>query len=66
MERICKKNSPIKPILAELQIGDVVKFPVSRASTIRTSCSCLKLEKGKVFECTTERKIKKISVMRVK
>ena len=66
MEKFMSLNDPIKPTLREMQVGDVVHFPVSRMSVIRTLSSTLGYEMDRKYTARHNRNMKMMSVTRVK
>lgn len=57
-----------KPMLAQLRemsVGDVLVFPIERASTIKSCCSAFGLEWNKVFRTKQDRINRTLSVTRL-
>lgn len=52
------KNNHQKPILAvlrDMSIGDIEAYPLSKISSVRTSCSTFGLQWGKTFSTRVNR-----------
>lgn len=65
MEKFMSLNDPIRPTLREMQVGDVVHFPVSKMSVVRTLSSTLGYEMERKYTVRHNRKIKKMTVTRI-
>lgn len=66
MEKNCNENTPICPILAEMQIGDVVFYPVSRYRSVKTTSSVYGLEQDRYYKCHIMRDKRLVSVERTR
>jgi hypothetical protein len=66
MRKKCNENTPIRPTLEKMQVGDVVFFPVSRLGSIKTTSSNYGLETDRYFKTAIQRKKRTISVERTK
>lgn len=42
-------QTPIKPTLELMQVGEIVTFPYSRRKSVRSTASELKIDKGMIF-----------------
>ena len=56
MRKNFKENSPIRPNLAEMTVGDVITFPLSRGSVLRTTCANFGLETRRTFQTRSDKK----------
>lgn len=66
MEKICNENTPIRPTLAEMSVGDVVFFPISRLTVIRSTASTYGLEKDRYYKARTHKEDRTVSVERTR
>lgn len=64
MENNYSEKRPIRATLKEMEIGDIVHFPVSRTSVIRSSTSTLNLELGRKYVSRLNRENMTIDVTR--
>ena len=58
MEKFMSLSDPIKPTLREMQVGNVVHFPVSKMSVIRTLSSVLGFEMNRKYTAKHNHKMK--------
>ena len=65
MERFLSESDPVKPILKEMEVGDVVHYPISRLSVISASTSTIGLELGRKYQAVRNKKMKTIVVKRL-
>ncbi len=64
MENNYSEKRPIRATLKEMEIGDIVHFPVSRTSVIRSTTSTLNLELGRKYVSRLNRETMTIDVTR--
>ena len=64
MEKNYSDKSPIRATLKEMEVGDIVHFPVSRTSVIRSTTSTLNLELNRKFVSRLRRETMTIDVTR--
>jgi len=50
MRKNFKENSPVRPNLTKMAVGDVITFPKCRVNVIRSTCATLGMEKDMVFQ----------------
>lgn len=63
-----KNNQPLAPIAPRLrlmEVGDTIKFPTSRLSTVKVSCNTISLQLGVTFKTSVRRQENIIEVTRV-
>lgn len=65
MEKNYQEKKPIRATLKEMEIGDVVHFPTSRTSVIRSTTSTLNLEMERRYVSRLNRETKSIDVTRM-
>lgn len=51
--------------LTTMKVKAIVTFPITRASTVRSTCSLINLQTGKKFQTRTSREKKTITVTRI-
>lgn len=66
MEQNYSKKSPIRATLREMGVGDIIHFPVSRTSVIRSTTSTLNLELNRKYISRLNRETMTIDVRREK
>ena len=64
MKELTNKK-PISPTLKEANIGEVISFPLSRLSVVKSTCTILATETGRKFKTAINRDEKVIKVMRL-
>lgn len=64
MEKNYSEKMPIRATLKEMEVGDVVHFPVSKVSVIRSAASTLGLETGRRYMSRINREMMTIDVVR--
>lgn len=64
MEQNYSEKSPIRATLKEMEVGDIVHFPVSRTSVIRSTTSTLNLELTRKYVSRLNRETMTIDVTR--
>ena len=64
MENNYSEKRPIRATLKEMEIGEIVHFPVSRTSVIRSTTSTLNLETGRKYISRLNRENMTIDVTR--
>lgn len=64
MEQNYSDKKPIRATLRDMEIGDIVHFPVSRTSVIRSTTSTLNLELGRKYVSRLNRENMTIDVTR--
>lgn len=55
---------PIAPRLRAMEIGDIIKFPSSRLSSVKVSCTTISLQLGVTFKTSVRRDQNIIEVTR--
>lgn len=65
MEKNYQEKKPIRATLKEMEIGDIVHFPTSRTSVIRSTTSTLNLEMERRYVSRLNRETKSIDVTRL-
>lgn len=65
MEKNYQEKKPIRATLKKMEIGDVVHFPTSRTSVIRSTASTLNLEMERRYVSCLNRETKSIDVTRL-
>lgn len=64
MEDLTNKK-PVSPTLKAANIGEVVSFPLSRLSVVKSTCVTLATETGRKFKTAINREEKVIKVKRI-
>ena len=64
MEQNYSEKAPIRATLKEMEVGDVVHFPTSRTSVIRSTTSTLSLELERKYSSKLNRDTMTIDVTR--
>ncbi len=64
MEQNYSEKSPIRATLKEMEVGDIVHFPASRTSVIRSTTSTLNLELTRKYVSRLNRETMTIDVTR--
>lgn len=64
MEQNYSEKVPIRATLKEMEVGDIVHFPVSRTSVIRSTASTLNLELTRKYVSRLNRETMTIDVTR--
>lgn len=64
MARFYEKKAPIRAALKAMEVGDVIHFPASRTSVVRSTASILNLETERKYTSRTNREEKVIEVTR--
>lgn len=64
MEQNYTDKKPIRATLRDMEIGDIVHFPVSRTSVIRSTTSTLNLELNRKYVSRLNRETMTIDVTR--
>ena len=64
MEQNYSEKTPIRATLKEMEVGDLVHFPVSRTSVIRSTTSTLNLELQRKYVSRLNRETMTIDVTR--
>lgn len=64
MEQNYSVKQPIRATLKEMEVGDIVHFPVLRTSVIRSTTSTLSLELGRKYVSRLNRETMTIDVRR--
>ncbi len=64
MRKNFKENSPLRPNLAKMAVGDVITFPLRRVTVLRTTCANLGLEMERTFQTRSDKKKKIVIVTR--
>ena len=64
MEKNYSEKAPIRATLKEMEVGDIVHFPVSRTSVIRSTTSTLSLELERKYSAKLNRDTMTIDVTR--
>lgn len=64
MEKNYSEKTPIRATLKEMEVGDLVHFPVSRTSVIRSTTSTLNLELQRKYVSRLNRETMTIDVTR--
>lgn len=55
----------IAPTLRQMEIGEVVYFPIDRFNSVTTTCSVIGMMIRRKFRTRTDRKKEMVAVMRV-
>lgn len=64
MEQNYTNKKPIRATLRDMKIGDIVNFPKSRTSVVRSSASSASLELDRKYESRLNRETGMITVTR--
>jgi hypothetical protein len=64
MEQNYQEKKPIRATLKDMQVGDIVHFPASRTSVIRSTTSTLGLELDREYASRINRDARTIDVIR--
>ena len=64
MRKNFNETSPLRPNLAKMEVGDVITYPLSRVSVLRTSCANLGLELDRTFKTRSDKKKRIVTVTR--
>jgi hypothetical protein len=64
MEKNYSSDTPIRATLKEMEIGDIVHFPISRLSVVRATASTLGLELDRKYVARQNPKNKTVDVTR--
>ena len=59
-----QEQKPILQVLREMEAGDKHSFPISRMSTVKTSCTMFGLQWGKKYSTKVNREKETIEVTR--
>ncbi len=59
-------KKPISPRLKVLEVGDKENYPIASLMSVRSLCSNVGLQTGRIFKTTLNREEKIITVERVK
>ena len=65
MRKNFKENSPVRPNLMKMAVGDVITFPKSRVTTLRSTCATLGMEQDMVFQTRSDKQKGIITVTRI-
>ena len=55
MRKNFEENSPVRPNLMKMAVGDVITFPKSRVTTIRSTCATLSMEQDMAFQTRSDK-----------
>lgn len=64
MEQNYSEKTPVRATLKDMEVGDIVHFPVSRTSVIRSTTSTLNLELQRKYVSRLNRETMTIDVTR--
>lgn len=64
MEKKYSEKTPIRASLREMEVGDVIKYPVTKTSVIRSTTSTLNLELDRKYVSRLNRESMTIDVRR--
>lgn len=56
MRKNFKEDSPIRPNLAEMAVGDVITFPKCKVTSLRSTCATLGMERDMTFKTRADKK----------
>ena len=65
MEKNYSLETPIRASLMEMEVNDIVHFPIERLSVVRSTASTLGLEKNRVYTAKQNRVNKTVDVTRI-
>ncbi|MGN1210344.1 MAG: hypothetical protein ACI4TM_01560 [Candidatus Cryptobacteroides sp.] len=60
------KQKSVRQHLREMKVGDVIRFPLDKVTSIRSACSAYSLEWDKGFETLSDRETRTVSVTRTR
>lgn len=61
-----KKQKSVRQHLCEMEVGDVIRFPLEKVTSIRSAASAYSLEWDKCFETLSDRETRTVSVTRTR
>jgi hypothetical protein len=64
MEQNYSNRKPLRATIKEMGVGDIIHFPVTKTSVIRSTTSTLNLEMGRKYKSRLNRETMTIDVTR--
>jgi hypothetical protein len=64
MEQNYSNRKPLRDTIKEMGVGDIIHFPVTKTSVIRSTTSTLNLEMGRKYKSRLNRETMTIDVTR--
>ncbi len=64
MEKIYSDKTPVRSTLAQMEVGDIARFPVRRLSVVRSTTSNLGYELDRKYRTKHNREEKTVDVTR--
>lgn len=65
MEKNYSEDAPIRTVVREMEVGDLIHFPAARLSVVRTTTSILSVELSRKYRSRVNRKMMTIDVTRL-